>query len=95
MLTVSTGAVTFNVMGMIFLNALLQLLGVTSVFPFFALASEPDRLHRSKFGRWLLHFLPPLDNNHLMVVFGIFTIVMLVLASIGSMVSEVIRIRNG
>jgi ATP-binding cassette subfamily C protein len=80
-------------MGMIFLNALLQLLGVTSVFPFFALASEPDRLHRSKFGRWLLHFLPPLDNNHLMVVFGIFTIVMLVLASIGSMVSEVIRIR--
>lgn len=83
----------FAVMGMIFLNGLLQLLGVTSIFPFFALAADPDRIHRSKFGQWFLRFFPPLDNNHLLAVLGIFAIVMLVLASIGSMASEVWRIR--
>ena len=83
----------FAVMGMIFLNGLIQLVGLASIFPFFALASEPDRIHRSKFGRWLLQFLPPLDNNHLLALFGIFAIVMLVLASVGSMASEVWRIR--
>jgi ATP-binding cassette, subfamily B, bacterial PglK len=40
-----------------------------------------------------LTFLPPLDSNHLLVVAGSFSILMLFIASIGSIASEVIRIR--
>ena len=81
------------VLGLILLNGLLQLVGVTSVFPFFALAADPDRLRKSHFGAWLLHFLPPLSTNHLLVGAGCFAITMLVFASLGSMASEYFRIR--
>jgi len=83
----------FAVLGLILFNALLQLVGVTSIFPFFALAADPDRIRKSTFGSWFLHFLPPMDANHLLVVAGSFSILMLVVASIGSIASEVIRIR--
>jgi ABC-type bacteriocin/lantibiotic exporter with double-glycine peptidase domain len=83
----------FAVLGLILFNGLLQLIGVTSIFPFFALAADPDRLRNSKFGTWFLNFLPQMDNNHLLVVAGCFSILMLVIASIGSMISEVWRIR--
>lgn len=83
----------FAVLGLILFNGLLQLVGVTSIFPFFALAADPDRLRNSKFGTWFLNFLPQMDNNHLLVVAGVFSILMLLLASISSIASEVIRIR--
>ncbi len=83
----------FSVLGLILFNGLLQLVGVTSVFPFFALADNPDRIRKSNVGAWLLHFLPPLDSNHLLVLAGCFSILMLVIASLGSIASEVIRIR--
>ena len=82
-----------SVLGLILFNGLLQLIGVTSVFPFFALADDPDRIRKSNFGAWLLHFLPPMDSNHLLVLAGCFSISMLVIASLGSIVSEVVRIR--
>jgi ATP-binding cassette subfamily C protein len=83
----------FAVLGLILFNGLLQLVGVTSVFPFFALAADPERIRKSRFAGWLLHFLPPLSTNHLLVAAGCFAIVMLVLASLGSMMSENLRIR--
>jgi ATP-binding cassette, subfamily B, bacterial PglK len=83
----------FGVLGLILSNGLLQLVGVTSVFPFFALAADPERLRKSHLGGWLLHFLPPLTTNQLLVWAGCFAITMLVLASLGSMVSENLRIR--
>ena len=83
----------FAVLGLILFNGLLQLVGVTSIFPFFALAADPDRIRNSRFGAWFLHFLPPMDGNHLLVVAGCFSILMLVIASISSIVSEVVRIR--
>jgi len=83
----------FAVLGLILFNGLLQLVGVTSIFPFFALAADPERLRNSKFGTAFLSFLPAMDNNHLLVVAGCFSILMLVIASIGSIASEVIRSR--
>jgi ATP-binding cassette subfamily C protein len=83
----------FAVLGLILFNGLLQLVGVTSIFPFFALAADPERIRNSKFGSAFLDFLPAMDNNHLLVVAGCFSIVMLVIASIGSIASEAIRIR--
>jgi len=81
------------VLGLILFNGLLQLVGVTSVFPFFALAADPERIRKSNIGSWLLHFLPPLSTNQLLVGAGCFAIAMLVFASVGSMASEVLRIR--
>jgi len=83
----------FAVLGLILFNGALQLVGVTSVFPFFALAADPERIQKSNFGQWFLHFLPPLSTNHLLVVAGIFSIAMLLIASVGSIVCEVVRIR--
>ena len=83
----------FTVLGLIFFNGMLQLVGVTSIFPFFALAADPERLRNSKFGSILLGALPVMDNNHLLVVAGCFSILMLLVASISSIASEVIRIR--
>ena len=83
----------FAVLGLILFNGLLQLVGVTSIFPFFALAADPDRIRNSRFGSWFLSFLPPMDGNHLLVVAGCFSILMLLIASVGSIASEVIRIR--
>jgi ATP-binding cassette subfamily C protein len=83
----------FSVLGLILFNGLLQLVGVTSIFPFFALAADPERLRHSNVGAWFLHFLPPLTTNHLLVVAGCFSILMLIIASVGSIASEVIRIR--
>ena len=83
----------FAVLFLIFLNGLLQLVGVTSIFPFFALASDPERMRHSSLGVRFLSILPSLDNKHLLIVFGIFSIGMLLIAGIGSIFSEVIRVR--
>jgi ATP-binding cassette subfamily C protein len=80
-------------LGLIMFNGLLQLVGVTCVFPFFALADDPGRIRKSKVGGWLLHYLPPMSTNHLLVVAGCFAIAMLVLASVGNLISENLRIR--
>jgi ATP-binding cassette subfamily C protein len=83
----------FGVLGLILFNGLLQLVGVSSVFPFFALAAAPDRIRNSKIGGHLLHYLPPMSTNHLLVLAGCFAIAMLVFASVGSLLSENLRIR--
>jgi ATP-binding cassette subfamily C protein len=83
----------FGVLGLILFNGMLQLVGVSSVFPFFALAAAPDRIRHSRIGGWMLHFLPPMSTNHLLVIAGCFSIAMLVFASVGSVMSENLRIR--
>ena len=83
----------FAIVGLILFNGLLQLIGVTSIFPFFAIAADPDRLRNSKYGTCFLRFLPQMDNNHLLVFAGYFSILMLVIASVGSIASEVFRTR--
>jgi ATP-binding cassette subfamily C protein len=82
-----------SVMGVIFLNGLLQLVGVTSVFPFFALAADPDRMRNSKFGSLLLPYFPQVSTSRLLVFAGIAAILMLILAGVGSVASDVIRTR--
>lgn len=85
----------FAVLGLIFFNGLLQLIGVSSVFPFFALAADPDRIRRSSVGAWFLSCLPPMSSNHLLVVAGCFAILMLLVSSGGSLLSDILRNRYG
>jgi ABC-type multidrug transport system fused ATPase/permease subunit len=63
------------------------------VFPFFAIAADPSKLRHSTLGARLLHYLPPVSDNHLLIGAGCFAIGMLVLAAFGSMASEAYRIR--
>ncbi len=83
----------FGVLSLILVNGVLQLVGVSAVFPFFALAADPHRLKSSHLGGIFLKHLPPLTDNQLLVVAGVFAILMLVLSNAGSIVSEVLRIR--
>ena len=81
------------VLGLILFNGVLQLVGVTSVFPFFALCAEPDRIRNSNFGVWILSFLPPMNSMQMLVYAGCASIVLLITASLGSILSEIIRMR--
>jgi len=81
------------VLGVILFNGFLQLVGVTSIFPFFALCAEPERIRNSRFGSAILHYLPLMSTTQMLVGAGIVSIAMLVFANLGSMASESIRIR--
>ena len=76
-----------------FAQGLFQVLGVTSIFPFLALAADPVRLRNSQFGTKFLEFFPPMDNGVLLLVAGIFAILMLVLANGVNLLAEFVRTR--
>src|SRR6266403_4536139 len=83
------------VLAVIFANGLFQVIGVTSIFPFFALAAEPDRIRNSRFGSWLLSHLPAMDQNPLLIWAGIVSIALLFLSNAVTLAGEVIRTRYG
>jgi ATP-binding cassette, subfamily B, bacterial PglK len=83
------------VLAVIFANGVFQVVGVTSIFPFFALAAEPARIRNSRFGSWLLGHLPPMSEKTLLVWAGIASIALLVLSNAITLASEVIRTRYG
>jgi ATP-binding cassette, subfamily B, bacterial PglK len=83
------------VLAIIFANGLFQVIGVTSIFPFFALAADPDRIRNSRFGSWLLAYLPPMDQNALLIWAGIVSIALLFLSNAVTLAGEVIRTRYG
>lgn len=74
-------------------QAVLQVLGVTSIFPFLALAADPEQIRRSSFGREILSWLPPMSNQDLLVVAGCAAILLLVLSNAMTMISEFVRTR--
>ncbi len=83
------------VVAVIFLNGLFQVIGVTSIFPFFALAAQPERIRNSHFGSWLLAHLPPMDQNTLLIWAGIASIVLLFLSNAVTLAGEVVRTKYG
>jgi len=83
------------VLAVIFANGLFQVIGVTSIFPFFALAAEPERIRNSRFGSWLLGHLPQMNERTLLVWAGIASITLLFLSNAVTLAGEVIRTRYG
>lgn len=83
------------VTGVSLLQGLFQMLGVTSIFPFLALAADPARLRNSNYGRKFLELLPPMDDGRLLVVAGLFAIAMLVLSNAMNFFAEYARNRYG
>jgi ABC-type multidrug transport system fused ATPase/permease subunit len=81
------------VTGFSFAQGLFQVLGVTSIFPFLALAADPDRLRNSQVGSKILNALPPMDDGRLLLIAGILAIVMLFLANGVNLLAEFVRTR--
>jgi len=83
------------VMAISLVQGLVQVLGVTSIFPFLALAADPGRLRNSNYGRKFLAFLPPMDDGRLLLVAGVFAIAMLVLSNAVNLFADYVRNRYG
>src|SRR5206468_9060267 len=74
-------------------QALFQVVGITSIFPFLAIAADPERIRRSHFGTQFLNLLPPMENRQLLLVAGIIAIVALLLSNAVNLLSEYARTR--
>jgi ABC-type multidrug transport system fused ATPase/permease subunit len=74
-------------------QALFQVIGITSIFPFLAIAADPDRIRRSHFGTQFLSLFPPMENRQLLLVAGIIAIVALLLSNAVNLLSEYARTR--
>lgn len=74
-------------------QGLFQVIGVTSIFPFLALAADPGRLRSSRFGQMFLELLPPMSDGQLLFFSGLFAIAMLFLSNGVNLLGEFVRNR--
>jgi len=74
-------------------QGIFQVIGVTSIFPFLAIASDPERIRHSQFGLRFLALLPPMGNRELLITAGIIAIVGLLLANAVNLLAEYARTR--
>ncbi|MGB0240972.1 MAG: ABC transporter ATP-binding protein [Verrucomicrobiales bacterium] len=84
-------------MAAVFLFALIQgvsqVAGVTSIFPFLALASNPEEFKSSKLGVQILERLPEWDDSKLLLASGMLAIFLLLLTNIINIGAEISRNR--
>jgi ABC-type multidrug transport system fused ATPase/permease subunit len=74
-------------------QGIFQVIGVTSIFPFLAIAADPDRIRHSQFGLHFLALLPPMSNRELLITAGIVAIVGLLLSNAVNLLAEYARTR--
>ena len=74
-------------------QGIFQVVGVTSIFPFLAIAADPDRIRHSQFGLRFLALLPPMNNRELLITAGIVAIVGLLLSNAVNLLAEYARTR--
>jgi ABC-type multidrug transport system fused ATPase/permease subunit len=74
-------------------QAVFQVIGATSIFPFLAIAADPDRIRRSHFGTLFLSLLPPMGNFQLLIITGIIAIAGVLLSNAINLLSEYARTR--
>lgn len=69
------------VAGVIVIQGLVEVAGVASIFPFLALATNPEEFRSSWLGRLLLEKLPPMDDSSLLFAAGITSLLVLVFSN--------------
>jgi len=69
-------------------QGIFQVIGVTSIFPFLAIASDPERIRHSQFGVRFLALLPPMSNRELLITAGVIAIVGLFLSNAINLLAE-------
>jgi len=74
-------------------QGIFQVVGVTSIFPFLAIAADPDRIRHSQFGLRFLALLPPMNNRELLITAGIVAIIGLLLSNAVNLLAEYARTR--
>jgi ABC-type multidrug transport system fused ATPase/permease subunit len=74
-------------------QALFQVIGVTSIFPFLALAADPERIRHSQFGTHFLSLFPPMENRQLLFVAGVVAIGGLLASNAVNLLAEYARTR--
>jgi ATP-binding cassette, subfamily B, bacterial PglK len=74
-------------------QALFQVIGITSIFPFLAIAADPERIRRSHFGTRFLEFFPPMENRQLLLVAGVIAIAGLIASNAVNLLAEYARTR--
>ena len=82
-----------GVFSLSFAQALFQVIGITSIFPFLALAADPDRIRHSHFGTRFLSFFPPMENRQLLLVAGVIAIAGLLVSNVVNLLAEYARTR--
>jgi len=68
-------------------------IGITSIFPFLAIAADPERIRRSHFGTQFLSLFPAMENRQLLLVAGMIAIVALIVSNAVNLLSEYGRTR--
>ena len=74
-------------------QGIFQVIGVTSIFPFLAIASDPERIRHSQFGLRFLALLPPMGNRELLITAGIIAILGLLVSNAVNLLAEYARTR--
>jgi ATP-binding cassette, subfamily B, bacterial PglK len=74
-------------------QAVFQVIGATSIFPFLAIAADPDRIRRSHFGLRFLALLPPMNNWELLITTGVIAIAGVLFSNAINLLSEYARTR--
>jgi ABC-type multidrug transport system fused ATPase/permease subunit len=74
-------------------QAFFQVIGITSIFPFLAIAADPERIRRSHFGTHFLSLFPPMKNRELLLVAGVIAVLALFLSNAVNLLSEYGRTR--
>ncbi len=77
----------------IFLQSVFQVIGVGSIFPFLALASDPVQLRDSAIGIRVMGWMPEMSDRVMLILTGLFAIAMLLLANGLQLLGEVARVR--
>lgn len=81
------------VFGLELMQAFFQVVGVGSIYPFLALASNPASIHHSALGARVVAWLPPMDDQQLLLWAGVVAIVLLLVSNLANLVSEIGRVR--
>lgn len=77
----------------ILMQGVLQVVGVTSIFPFLALAADPEGFRNSDIGERILGALPDLSEVQLLFVAGVASILLLGASNLFNLLSEFVRAR--
>jgi ABC-type multidrug transport system fused ATPase/permease subunit len=74
-------------------QALFQVIGITSIFPFLAIAADPERIRHSHFGLRFLALLPSMSNRELLMTTAVIAIVGLLFSNAVNLLAEYARTR--
>lgn len=75
------------------LQGMFQVLGITSIFPFLAIAADPSGFRNSSIGGYLTSLLPDASNFTLLLAAGIATVIAILATNVISLASDYARAR--